>query len=225
MTRPAPIRRALVAAALTAVLAGCTVTLPLDTDDITALPDPSAAGPAAPAPSTAPDLPPTGGPPFGDWIAQGWRPTPWIPTTDPGSGVTVLVMGKVTRAPVQSAEEQGTRQEGLSYTGTGAPGSITAGFAVYPLPPGRTSDLESAAAATAASRGWVLTGSTPVAVSGYAGLDARYQGTLQGTPVVDHIRYVSPTGFLIAVETVGSAADAKLVAGFHDHVAATMRLG
>ncbi|MBV9139610.1 MAG: hypothetical protein JO115_01585 [Pseudonocardiales bacterium] len=168
-------------------------------------------------------------PPAASITAQADPPSGWVTTTDPVSGISVMLPGQPTVKNTTTTDANGEtlplRQYLLEFDG----GNRAVLFQVIDAT-FRQVDFDKAlqGAASAQSDGTVtdgtVTNSRHFVLDGRPAADGRITATVAGTPAVYLVRLVADNGYLVGIITLGKATEEDALMSFHQQVLGTLRL-
>jgi hypothetical protein len=168
-------------------------------------------------------------PPAASTTASAEPPSGWVTTTDPASGISVMLPGQPTVKNTTTTAADGVtvplRQYILELNG----GSRVVLFQVIDAT-FRQIDFDKALQGAASSQpdGTVtdgtVTDSRHFVLDGRPADDGRITATVAGTPAVYLVRLVADKGYLAGIITLGRVTEENALMSFHHQVLGTLRL-
>ncbi|MGH3718276.1 MAG: hypothetical protein ACRDRI_05415 [Pseudonocardiaceae bacterium] len=151
-------------------------------------------------------------------------PSGWMTTTDPVSGISVMLPGQPTVKNTTTTSANGDtlplRQYILELNG----GSRTVVFQVIDAP-FRPIDFDKGLQLVASTQGnGMVTTSRHFTLDGHPADDSRITGIIEGTPAVSLVRFVADSGYLVAILTVGRSTEESGLIPLHQEVLGTLHL-
>ncbi len=151
---------------------------------------------------------------YREWVGRGWTPVPWLPVTDPDSGVTAYLLGPASR------EDRLTDPQQVSlalYRSTAGPLSVNSGLSVARRPTGADLGpgglhylLQQFAQGFRGSAG----PAEQLTVQGRPALAARVDSDTG--PLSGRVLIVDAPQHVVILFTVGPAAEDRTVGQAHD---------
>jgi hypothetical protein len=152
-------------------------------------------------------------------------PSGWVTTTDPTSGISVMLPGQPTINQTTTIAADGKSIQIRAYA-CNLSGSN--GVVVFVIADGAsgTADLDAAMqsiTSTSGSNGTV-TSSRHFVLDGHPALDGRFTVTIRDIPAVGLARFVSDSDHLVGIATSGPVTEEDTLARLHQQVLHTLRL-
>lgn len=178
------------------------------------------AGAAAPASPATALTPPTA---FTTIPVEDPTPSGWATTTDPVSGISVMLPGQPTVVKTTTTDADGKTLPLRQYRLELNQGSRAVFFQVIDAP-FRKVDLDKGLRGISTELKGTVTSSRHFVLDGHPALDGRYTATVEGTPAVGLVRLVVDSGYLVGIMTLGTVAEERAMTQFHQQVLGTLRL-
>lgn len=158
-------------------------------------------------------------------IAQADDPqSGWVTTTDPASGISVMLPGQPTVKNTTTTDADGNTVPLRQYMLELNEGSRAVLFQVIDVP-FRHVDFDKSLQAVASSEpNGTVTDSRHFVLDGLPADDGRITATIEGTPAVYLVRLVVDKGYLVAIATLGRITEEKALISFHQQILGTLHL-
>jgi hypothetical protein len=152
-------------------------------------------------------------------------PSGWVTTTDPVSGISVMLPGRPTvKNTTATIVGKSITSRTYSQEHSGAKGVIV--FKVADVASG-ADDLDAAIQGTASTPEWsngTVTSSRHFVLDGHPALDGRFTATINNRPIIGLVRFVSGSDYSVGILTVGVVTDENTLAQSHQQVLGTLQL-